>query len=267
MLQAGQDRRVSNQEDLKIDIRLTQKSWIDYSFWPILLTMKYALIFIAVLILLRIDMFIGVLERFTQKIPTFSKNETVESTAPATELKKMDLKVSPKDQLQILLAEFGFNPTADSRQLILDFLKNHQEAIEIDRNALLSEMEKWVPLTQGENIELVRLLADLMSNFKGERFKLVQEFFTLYIAGNPEFFISFYPYLFDPNCTVAKLNWEAGEGLSLESISSRLEIFEALEGKAPPEKLGFLKNCQLVLRVEQSEREKTGNYDSSKQSL
>jgi hypothetical protein len=105
------------------------------------------------------------------------------------------------------------------------FLKNHQEAIEIDRNALLSEMEKWVPLTQGENIELVRLLADLMSNFKGERFKLVQEFFTLYIASNPEFFISFYPYLFDPNCTVAKLNWEAGEGLSLESISSRLEIF------------------------------------------
>lgn len=212
-------------------------------------------------------MFVGVVERFTQKIPTFSKNETIENTAPATELKKVDLKVTPKAQFQILLAEFGYNPTAGSRQLILEFLKNNPGAIEIERNALLSEMEKWVPLTQGENIELVRLLADLMNNFKGERFKLVQEFFTLYIASNPEFFISFYPHQFDPNCMVAKLTWESGEGLSLEGINSRLEIFEALEGKAPPEKLGFLKNCQLILRVEQSEREKTGNYDSSKQSF
>ena len=229
--------------------------------------MKYALIFIAVLILLRIDMFVGVVERLAQKIPSFSKNETIESTGPATELKKVDLKVSPKDQFQILLTEFGYSPTAASRQLILEFLKNHHEAVEIDRNVFLSEMEKWVPLVQDENIELVRLLADFMSNFKGERFKLVQEFFTLYIANNPEFFISFYPHQFDPNCMVAKLTWASGEELSLESIKLRMETFETLEGKVPQEKLGFLKNCQLVLRVEQSEREKTGNYDSSKQSI
>ena len=235
---------------------VTRKSWIDYSFWPILLTMKYALIVTLVLILLRIDMFVGVFERMVQKIPQFKKEEVSELSTPPSKLTKVDLKISSKEQFIVLLNEFSYNPGTQSKNLILEFIKNNPSSLEIDRNALFSAMEKWVPQIREENIELISLLKELMNSFKGEKLKLVQEFFSLYIDNNPEFFISFYPHQIDPNCMVSKLVWDFEGKIELDKIKTRQEAFDSLEGKAPQEKLDFLKNCKLVLRVEQSESEK-----------
>lgn len=222
-----------------------------------ILTMKYALIIAAVLIILRIDMFVGVAERVWDKVPSIStkknESEVLEATSSVIE-SPPNVTIAPDavSQLGVLLNEFSFNTDRSTRELIISFIKSHAALLQLNPSVLFTQMEKWMPMVKSDNAEIPLLLNDLFEIFKGEQAKVIQQFYTLYFVENPEFFIHYYPQKRDPNCIVLKYAWNTLNKLDAEQIAFRQKQLEELAGKIPGEKLEFAKNCQLVLRVEES---------------
>lgn len=217
--------------------------------------MKYALIIVAALIILRIDMFIGVVERAWEKIPSWQQDELPPSVISPTNVESMsigDVGTDVVSQLQVLLTEFSFNPDRTTRELIESYIKSNPRLQSINASLLYTEMEKWIPAISGDNVEIPLLLNGLLELFKGERAQVIMQFYSLYLERSPEFFIHYYPHLKDPNCIVIKYAWNNQNTLSREQIFLRKKQLADLSGKVPSDKLEFAKSCQLVLRVEES---------------
>lgn len=216
------------------------------------MTMKYIFLVVLALIILRIDMFVGVVERAWQKIPQSSKEETVEpfEVPSVSTLAVSNFQQNQTNQFQLLLEEFGYHPDRPTRDLVREFLRTNSNVSDISPQNLFSGLEKWSSHVASENPEVLLLLNELMDVFRGENYKVLQQFYSNYLDQSPEIFFHYYPVSKDPNCIVAKYTWNNSNFLDQDSLKSRYEKIEQVSAKIDPMKLEFSKNCLLVIRVE-----------------
>lgn len=216
--------------------------------------MKYIVIILLTLIILRIDMFIGVVERVWDKVPKSRPTppaETIETPAVST-FSVSGLQDDQISQFRLLMTEFSYAPDKLTRELVVNYLKNHPQVAEISESALFFELDKWTPLSGEDNPEVPLILNDLMGVFKGKQLQTIQQFYSNILVANTELFFHYYPLSRDPNCMVAKYAWNNQNKLTMEDIKSRQGLIEETSVKLDPHKIDFASGCQLVLRVEKN---------------
>lgn len=217
--------------------------------------MKYVLFAILLLIFLRIDMFIGVVERAWNKVPRPQGTEVVVEpieTPPVSTFSVAGLQEDQISQFRLLMTEFTYKPDKLTRELLINYIKSNPSVLEIKDTILFSELEKWVPLIQEDNPEVLLTLNDLMGLFKGASLQVLFQFYSNFLERNTEFFFHYFPIAKDPNCIVAKYAWNHENSLNEERLLLRKNQIEGLAGKIEAGKTDFASNCLLVIRVESS---------------
>lgn len=222
-----------------------------------LLTMKYIVILILVVLIARIDLFMGVFERATEKVRRL--------TSPAAQPIKVEnapviismsedqtFKQNPHRTILMLLRDFKVSPDQAVRERIVDVVKANRsvfgtkldpdfESAIFGLRDLIYQKEKELPL----------LLADLMNHVEGENLEMIKRFFSLMMDFDLVSFLKAYSQTSDTNCMIAALH---GDTLPLDEqlaeFSQRAEalnIYLSQEQQTAYKSLA--RNCQLVLSV------------------
>jgi hypothetical protein len=219
--------------------------------------MKYIVILILVVLIARIDLFIGVFERATEKVRRLtspvSQPVEVESAPVIISMSEdQNLKQSPHRTLLMLLRDFKVNPDSSVRERIIDVLKTHNSVLgpSLDKDFESAVFGLRDLIYQREK-ELSLLLVDLMNHVKGDNLEMVKRFFSLMMDFNLESFLEAYSQTKDTNCMIAALH---GDNLPKEEqMTEFAQRAEALniyltQNQAPAFK-ALAQNCQLVLSV------------------
>ncbi len=180
-------------------------------FWFMLLTMKYVWIGIAIVLLVRIDFIMGLIDKGIVKFQTPKTPEAKVADLPASsEIIPMTddkvLKQSPKAVLFSLIQNFHLSPNAQASELIINELRNHPTMFttKLDKE-LETQIYQWRDLVIQGNKETALLLIELMKYLQGENFDMIRRFFSLWIDVDLEQFLSFYSKSKDTNCGVITL--------------------------------------------------------------
>jgi hypothetical protein len=226
-------------------------------FWFMLLTMKYVLIFAAIVFLIRIDFF---LRLFDQASDYSSKEETIEindrdlnSSKDIIPISKdQSLNYTSKDRVFALMEEFKSNPEAEARQKIVAAIKGNPKDFgqgqDIDFE---SRLFAYRDLLFQKNSELLKLLVELQNATLGENKKTVQRFFSLLIDSSMETFLHYYSQTSDVSCMIMSV---AGNPVpAYEEVDFFQARDEALarvlvaESSTPAVKQ-LASNCQVMVR-------------------
>lgn len=216
--------------------------------------MKYVLFLILLLVVLRIDMFVGVVERAWKKVPRVQEPVVVDAveTPAVSTFSVAGLQEDQISQFRLLMTEFTYKPDRLTRDLLVNYLKSNPSILEIKDSILFSELEKWLPLVREDNPEVLLTLNNFIELFKGAPLQTLLQFYTNFLEENTELFFHYYPITKDPNCIVAKYAWNYQNTVNEERLLLRKKQIEGLSGKIEAGKVDFASNCLLVIRVESS---------------
>jgi hypothetical protein len=196
-----------------------------YSF-----TMKYLVIIVVLVSLLRIDYIMELFDKVNQGFSTSSPgdielNETNRELRPSDRVRS--LKMNHKDIFFALLEDFHRSPQLEIRLKALDILKNNPSMFNEKLDPQLdSYIFRWRDLLSSNHPEVSRFLIDLLNILKGENLEMVRKFYSLWMDINMANFISTYSRSKDVNCTIAPL---FGDGITEEEkLNEYLDREEAL---------------------------------------
>jgi hypothetical protein len=221
------------------------------------LTMKYIVILILVVLIARIDLFIGVFERATEKVRklTSPSSQPVEvENAPVIISMSEDqtFKQNPHRTMLMLLRDFKVNPDRAVREKIVDVLKTDRSVF---KAKLDTDFESAIfglrDLIYQREKELPLLLTDLMKHVEGENLEMIKRFFSLMMDFDLVSFLKAYSKTKDTNCMIAALH---GDSLpkeeQLAEFSQRAEALNIyLSQEQQNSYKSLARNCQLVLSV------------------
>jgi hypothetical protein len=221
---------------------------LDYS-----LSMKYIVILAVVILLVRIDLILALIDRTVGKFS--SKNVESGVSVPASEMIPFeDKKVlkTPKKVFLTLLENFHANPNTDFRNRIIAELKTHPQLFSdnLDRD-LEGAIYQLRDLLGQKNLETSQLIIELIPLLKGENQDFLKKFFSYLMEIDLGMFLEFYIKYPDPDCSVViLLEDRIPEEEKLNELRDRLGMFEAFLAKenSPILLTNYATNCQLVLK-------------------
>ncbi len=221
-----------------------------YSF-----AMKYVLILLAVVVLVRIDVFLNLFEkvaRRTERVEEVKPDELKNERNLISMKEDGSFKQTPRSILLSLFNEFGSSPSKEQRIKILATLEVGPTVFteKLD-SALESSVYQWRDLLISKNPETIQLLVDLQTLLKGENLVMVKKFHSLLLDEDIDTFFKTYT-LNDPSCSIVTL---LGDNLSPEErmnvFYDREKLFNTFLAKETPDlrekRLATI--CQNVLRV------------------
>jgi hypothetical protein len=172
--------------------------------------MKYIVIFAIVVLLVRIDFFMNLVEKGIHKFsgtPTNTEPLRVEAgkeTIPFGE--DQTLKQTSKDKFLSLLEVFHSSPDATIRVRIMEELKTNPKLFtatpDRDLEARIFALRDLLNIGQ---TEVLTLLIDLQNALPGQNQEMIKRFFSLLIDQNLDLFLRVYPGTKDLNCNVVNL--------------------------------------------------------------
>ena len=156
--------------------------------------MKYVWIFVAVIILVRIDMVLNFFEKTLKKVNSTQETELRPGEVPASSdlvpiNSDLTLKVTPRNQVLTILGDFYVMPDRSSIDKALELLKQHptifNDKLDID---LEVKIYRWREHIQQKNKLCYDFVFALMKILKGENLQMLQRFSSLMIDYElPEF--------------------------------------------------------------------------------
>lgn len=225
--------------------------------------MKYIVILIIAVIMVRIDFWLTLVERAAKKVSSVTERQVqvdpvINKPAPDLIPVKQDatLKQSPKETFLALLEDFRANPIAPIRERALVIFKDHPTMFSQKLDPQLeAQVFRWRDLLNNNEPEVVKFLIDLMNILQGENQEMIKKFFSLWMEINMEHFLAAYSRTRDVNCGVAKLfGFPLSEEEKINELYEReasLKEFVAKE-KVEPVQKALANNCLLVLQIELS---------------
>ncbi len=165
--------------------------------------MKYVLIFVVAIILIRIDKVIELGEKgfmmFQSEAPQNRTDDLGES--PVIVRSETNVKLTPRQQYLSFLDGFRISPDASYRVQAMAIFKDHPQIFsdKLDRD-LDAKIYSWRDLIVQNSAELPLFLLDLRNILKGENKDSVIRFFSVVMDLNIEMFMSSYPRSKDPVC-------------------------------------------------------------------
>lgn len=227
-------------------------------FWFMLLTMKYVWIFIAIVVIVRIDFLMGLIDKGIVKIQAPKTPVAKVSDLPASSeiipvAEDKVLKQSPKSTFLALLNNFHQSPSTQIRDLALTEIKNHPTMFTttLDKS-LEAEIYQWRDLVIQGNKETAIFLVELMKYLQGENYDMLRKFVSLWIDVDLDQFLGFYSKSRDTNCGVITLL--ADPVPEEEKINEFLERENDLnlfltKDKADPALKKYADTCLLMVKV------------------
>lgn len=221
--------------------------------------MKYVIALVVVVILVRIDIFLGLFEKAKTSVekrsaPVVQPNDV---SAPGEIISIKDdkaIKQTPRGKFFALLENFSVNPRPESRQFAIDILKKTPSVLtpKLDKE-FEGAIFRWRDLIPQNNPELPLFLNDLTDNLMNENLDAVKRFYSLIMDHNMSFFLKSYAKTKDVNCTIGALFGDAysdeAKYNELGNRISQIKVFLSQENIDPAQKL-LAENCLLVLNVE-----------------
>lgn len=220
--------------------------------------MKYLVILILVVLLVRIDWILRRFDLLSEKLT--SKQTEVEPIPENSDREIVPLskdkifKQNPKQIFLGLLDDFQSSPSADVRQRAVAYLKEHPSLFmdTLDRE-LEAAIYQWRDLFILNNPEVSGFLLELSSILPGKNKLLIYRFFSLWMDINMEHFLAAYAKGADTNCNIAIVfGDEKSETEIKDSLLERAEnLRKILENEnMNPQIKQLATNCLLKIDLE-----------------
>jgi hypothetical protein len=223
--------------------------------------MKYLVILIAVILLVRIDVLLNLFDRASEKLDSSSAPAEVNvdevasrETIPVNQDRA--LQKTKKDTFFALLEDFHTSPVAEIRQRAMSILKDNPTMFgqKLDKD-LESHVFRWRDLLNNNDPQVVLFMIELMTILQGENLEMIRKFFALWMDINMENFIAAYSRTRDSNCTIATTFGDnIPEEEKLNEYYDRQETLAAFlaREKVDPVQRALATSCltQLNLQIE-----------------
>jgi hypothetical protein len=169
--------------------------------------MKYVVIFAISIFLVRIDFWLGLLDKAGDRFAPEPVEINTSDIATNRELVGMGqdpaLKRTTKETFFSLLEDFHSTPTNDIREKAISILKDSPAMFGPTLDSVLeANIFRWRELLNNNEPELVVFLLDLMNILQGENLLMVKRFWSLWMEINMEHFLAAYSRSKDSNCMI-----------------------------------------------------------------
>lgn len=222
--------------------------------------MKYVLIFIAVIVLVRIDVVVNLIEKAYDKISQKSAVEvdtreikTSRELIPISE--DQNLKQDDHSRILALIESFQLSPYPEIRKKIMEELRAHPQAfsvVTLDKT-LESHLLGFRDLLSRADAETLSLLVELHDFMKGDNLGTVKRVFSYAVDFNLPAFLKYYSQTKDSLCNPILLF--ADNVPPEEKVNEYFDRDKALteyltQEKVDPASKTLATTCQLVLKSE-----------------
>lgn len=219
--------------------------------------MKYIVVFAIVIILVRIDFFVGQVENAISKF-TPAPPEVEASLARPQEIipiaEDENLQQSPRVTYLALLGSFRVSPDSVIREKAMEIFKAHptmfNDKLDLDLEA---QIFRWQELLHNNNPEVVNFILDLSKILQGQNLEILKRFWALWMDIDMENFIIAYTKTKDSNCVIATtFGFNIPEEEKLKEYYDREDALREFLAKSdvPPTAKALANNCLLVLGLE-----------------
>lgn len=170
--------------------------------------MKYVLIFVAVMLLIRIDIVIGLGEKVVMMFKSEETQMQPDSYGepPVIVRSEKNVTLTPRQQYLSTLDSFRVSPEKGFRDQAMAMFKDHPQ---IFSDKLDTELEAkvyaWRDLVVQNASETPLFLLDLSNILKGQNKEMITRFFSVVMDINFDMFIGSYPRSKDTSCTPVTL--------------------------------------------------------------
>jgi hypothetical protein len=203
---------------------------LDYPF-----AMKYVWIIVVVVVMVRIDFFISLIESTTSKIsnsraPEMKVNDVGSNTEIISIKNDQSLKVSPRTKFLSMLEDFRIDSSALLRMQAIEHLKSHPQLFNdnLDKD-LESRIYQWRDLLSQRNPETHYFLLDLLQYLKGENQNMVRRFYSLAMDIDLADFLTAYSKSKDTTCQIGVLVADSlPEDERFNELAARLTALESV---------------------------------------
>jgi hypothetical protein len=219
--------------------------------------MKYVVILVVIVILVRIDVVFKLFEKTAGKYQNSREEIKTGDIEPSSDLVSVDndlsLKTSPHKTFISMLNDFKNTSDLNVKNKAIEVLRSQttmfSDKLDIE---LESSIYLWRDLLIQKNKTAHEFLIEMMKYIKGENLEMVRRFYSLAIDIDLIDFFNSYSKSTDTNCIIMGY---VADNLSDEEkyneLEERMIAFDAflLTEKAVPF-LVFAKRCQIVLNLE-----------------
>lgn len=216
--------------------------------------MKYVLLFVVAIILVKIDMVIELGEKTFALVKREEKRPQEDFGAPSTVVRSdTNVRMTPRQQYLNFLDSFKDAPILVYRERAMELFRKHPQmfAEKLDRD-LEARIYSWRDLIVQNSAETPLFLLDLYNILKGENKQAVVRFFSVILDLNLEMFIANYPRTKDPACApVTLIETAVPEEERVPELYERLGMFEEYLAREniPADRKLYATLCMNTLKI------------------
>lgn len=220
--------------------------------------MKYLVVLIIVVVLVRIDVVLRLFDKASEKINSPAPETQTSDPTSVHEVVSMSqdktLKQTPRQVYLALLDDFHNNPTKEVRETAMAYFKSHPTMFNLTLDKELEMVVfRWRDLLNLNQPEVVNFLLDLLNVLQGENQEMIKRFFSLWMEIDMQNFLTAYSKTKDTNCMVATTFGDTipEEEKLNEYIDREAAIAKILTNdKLDPTVRALATNCQLILNLQ-----------------
>jgi hypothetical protein len=219
--------------------------------------MKYVVIIVVVVILVRIDVILRLFDKTATKYQNRTQEITLGDIPASSDIvplsKDLSLKATPKKNFISMVNDFGNMPDQSVKDRAIEVLRSQPAMFSDKLDAELeSSVYSWRNLLIQRNKSAHEFLLEMMKYLKGENLEMVKKFYSFAIDIDMGDFLSVYSKSSDINCMIITY---LGDNLPAEEkyneLSARfvaLNTFLSVERPEPIKVYG--QRCQMVLKLQ-----------------
>lgn len=220
--------------------------------------MKYIVALAIVIFLVRIDFFLGQIEKATKRFTPAPPEIEATVVQPGRQLipvsQDKSLKQSPREVFLSLLGSFRGSPDSSLRERAMEIFKSHPTMFSSKLDPELeSQIFRWQELLHNNEPEVVPFLINLMNILQGENLLMLKRFFALWIDINLDNFLTAYIKTKDTNCMIiTTFGHNIPEEEKLNEYYDREDALKEYLARPniEPSQKALATNCLLVLGLE-----------------
>ncbi|MES2527828.1 MAG: hypothetical protein V4598_12110 [Bdellovibrionota bacterium] len=166
-------------------------------------SLKYVLIFVVAIVLIRIDVIIGLGEKAWMMVNSekSQNNSNDLGDSPVIVRSDKNVELTPRQKYIGFLDSFRVSPELVYREEAMTLFRAHPQMFteKLDKD-LEARIYSWRDLVVSNEPEVPSFLLDLFNILRGENKNIIPGFFSVVLDLNPEMFMTSYPRTKDTTC-------------------------------------------------------------------
>lgn len=219
--------------------------------------MKYVVILIVVVILVRIDVILRLFDKTATKYQNSSSEIKSGEVIPSTEIipagKELSSQSTPRKTFLSILNDFSYVPDVNFKNKAIELLRANPTMFNDKLDSELeSSLYRWRNLLVQRNKVSHDFLMEMMKSLKGENLEMLKRFFSFAIDIDLPEFLALYSKSSDINCMIIV---SLGDNLPIEEkyneLAERLSALDKFLSADREEAIkAYAQRCQMVLKLQ-----------------